>query len=42
MDRRLLLLPNRNGYAQFAAPSHSTRESGVEETTIRATRVQDR
>ncbi len=41
MDERLLLLPARNRYAQFAAASDSQSGDWLEETIVRATRAQD-
>jgi hypothetical protein len=41
MDKRLLLLPNRIGDAQFPAAGDSTRGSRLEEAIIRATRAQN-
>src|SRR4029077_1389484 len=42
VDRHLLLLPNRNGDAQYAAASDPARGSRLEETVVRATWTQHR
>src|SRR5437870_13644068 len=42
MDQRLLLLPDRNRYAQHAAASDSTRGSRMEKAVVRPARAQNR
>ena len=42
MDRHLLLLPDRNGDAQYASASDPARGSRLEKTVVRATRAQHR
>ena len=42
MDGHILLLPPRNGHAQFAAASHSSRGDQLEKTTLRPGAIKGR